>query len=59
MGAQFVNMTYKHPRLSDAGIRLVNHIIARPDEAGVSNDPLRRVGVFDRQQAKDLWGKKP
>ena len=30
------------PRLSDAGIRLVNHIIARLDEAGVSGDPVRR-----------------
>ena len=29
-----VGLFYKHPRLSDAGIRLVNHIIARLDEAG-------------------------
>lgn len=37
-----VGLFYKHPRLSDAGIRLVNHIIARLDEAGVSGDPVRR-----------------
>lgn len=37
-----VGLFYKHPRLSDAGIRLVNHIIARLDEAGVSGDPTRR-----------------
>lgn len=44
-----VRLFYKHPRLSDAGIRLVNHIIARLDEAGVSNDPVRRAGKLDRQ----------
>lgn len=37
-----VGLFYKHPRLSDAGIRLVNHIIARLDEAGVSGDPVKR-----------------
>jgi DNA-binding transcriptional LysR family regulator len=36
-----VGLFYKHPRLSDAGIRLVNHAIARLDEAGVSGDPTR------------------
>ncbi|MCW5710650.1 LysR substrate-binding domain-containing protein [Shinella sp.] len=36
-----VGLFYKHPRLSDAGIRLVNHVIARLDEAGVSGDPTR------------------
>ncbi len=44
-----VGLFYKHPRLSDAGIRLVNHIIARLDEAGVSGDPARRQGELDRQ----------
>lgn len=37
-----VGLFYKHPRLSDAGILLVNHLIARLDEAGVSADPVRR-----------------
>ena len=37
-----VGLFYKHPRLSEAGIRLVNHVIARLDEAGVSGDPVRR-----------------
>ena len=36
-----VGLFYKHPRLSDAGIRLVNHIVARLDEAGISSDPGR------------------
>ena len=44
-----VGLFYKHPRMSDASIRLVNHIIARLDEAGVSNDPIRRAGELDRQ----------
>jgi DNA-binding transcriptional LysR family regulator len=44
-----VGLFYKHPRLSDAGIRLVNHVIARLDEAGVSGDPVRRHGELDRQ----------
>ena len=44
-----VGLFYKHPRLSDAGIRLVNHIIARLDEAGVSGDPVRRHVELDRQ----------
>ncbi|MGB3387778.1 MAG: LysR substrate-binding domain-containing protein [Pseudaminobacter sp.] len=39
-----VGLFYKHPRLSDAGIRLVNHIISRLDEAGASADPVRREG---------------
>lgn len=38
-----VGLFYKHPRLSDAGIRLVNHIIVRLDEAGVTGDAVRRV----------------
>ena len=44
-----VGLFYKHPRLSDAGIRLVNHIIARLDEAGVSGDPMRGHAELDRQ----------
>ncbi|PSJ58848.1 LysR substrate-binding domain-containing protein [Pseudaminobacter soli (ex Li et al. 2025)] len=44
-----VGLFYKHPRLSDAGIRLVNHIIARLDEAGVSGDPVRSHAELDRQ----------
>lgn len=44
-----VGLFYKHPRLSDAGIRLVNHIIARLDEAGVSGDPVRHHGELDLQ----------
>jgi DNA-binding transcriptional LysR family regulator len=44
-----VGLFYKHPRLSDAGIRLVNHIIARLDEAGVSGDTVRRRVELDRQ----------
>ncbi len=44
-----VGLFYKHPRLSDAGIRLVNHIIARLDEAGVVGDPARSPGVLDLQ----------
>ncbi|WP_025662723.1 LysR substrate-binding domain-containing protein [Rhizobium sp. IBUN] len=44
-----VGLFYKHPRLSDAGIRLVNHVIARLDEAGVSGDPTRRHVELDRQ----------
>ncbi|PWJ86274.1 DNA-binding transcriptional LysR family regulator [Pseudaminobacter salicylatoxidans] len=44
-----VGLFYKHPRLSDAGIRLINHIIARLDEAGVSGDLMRASGELDRQ----------
>ena len=44
-----VGLFYKHPRLSDAGIGLVNHIVARLDEAGVSGDPIRRQMELDRQ----------
>lgn len=44
-----VGLFYKHPRLSEAGILLVNHIIARLDEAGVSSDPAKRNGGLDRQ----------
>lgn len=44
-----VGLFYKHPRLSDAGIRLINHIIARLDEAGVSGDPVRRHAQLDCQ----------
>ncbi|RUM99272.1 LysR family transcriptional regulator [Pseudaminobacter arsenicus] len=43
-----VGLFYKHPRLSDAGIRLVNHIISRLDEAGASADPVRREGKLTR-----------
>ncbi|PTM96076.1 LysR substrate-binding domain-containing protein [Mycoplana dimorpha] len=38
-----VGLFYKHPRLSDAGIGLVNHVIARLDEAGVSPVAMNRV----------------
>lgn len=44
-----VGLFYKHPRLSDAGIMLINHIIMRLDEAGVSSDPLRRPAELARQ----------
>jgi DNA-binding transcriptional LysR family regulator len=44
-----VGLFYKHPRLSDAGIRLINHVIARLDEAGISGDPTRRHVELDRQ----------
>ena len=44
-----VGLFYKHPRLSDAGIGLVNHIVARLDEAGVSGDPIKRQMELDRQ----------
>jgi len=44
-----VGLFYKHPRLSDAGIRLVNHLIARLDEAGVSGNPAHGLGELDRQ----------
>ncbi|MFU0507618.1 LysR substrate-binding domain-containing protein [Pseudaminobacter sp. NGMCC 1.201702] len=43
-----VGLFYKHPRLSDAGIGLVNHIIGRLDEAGVSSDPVHRHGELRR-----------
>jgi hypothetical protein len=44
-----VGLFYKHPRLSDAGIGLVNHVVARLDEAGVSGDPIKRQMELDRQ----------
>lgn len=44
-----VGLFYKHPRLSDAGIRLVNHVIARLDEAGISSHPVTRQSELDRQ----------
>lgn len=44
-----VGLFYKHPRLSDAGIGLVNHIIARLDEAGVSSDPVHRSAELLRR----------
>lgn len=39
-----VGLFYKHPRLSSAGIGLVNHIIACLDAAGASGDPGRALG---------------
>lgn len=39
-----VGLFYKHPRLTDAGIRLVNHVISRLDETGVSGIPVLRNG---------------
>jgi DNA-binding transcriptional LysR family regulator len=47
-----VGLFYKHPRLSDAGIRLINHIIARLDEAGVSADPVRGLPELDRNERR-------
>ncbi|MBV2143085.1 LysR family transcriptional regulator [Falsochrobactrum sp. TDYN1] len=44
-----VGLFYKHPRLSDAGIGLINHIIMRLDDAGVPSDPLRRPAELTRQ----------
>lgn len=44
-----VGLFYKHPRLSDAGIGLVNHIISRLDEAGVSSSPRSRHSELDRR----------
>ena len=44
-----VGLFYKHPRLSDAGIRLINHIIARLDDAGVSSDPIQGQTMLERQ----------
>ncbi len=44
-----VGLFYKHPRLSDAGIRLVNHIVARLDEAGISSVPGRANVELHRQ----------
>lgn len=44
-----VGLFYKHPRLSDAGIRLINHVIARLDEAGISGDPTQRYVELVRQ----------
>jgi len=44
-----VGLFYKHPRLSNAGIRLVNHVISRLDEAGVSGDPVKRNVGLARQ----------
>ena len=44
-----VGLFYKHPRLSDAGIGLVNHVIARLDEAGVSPVALNRHVELARQ----------
>ncbi|MCA1491555.1 LysR family transcriptional regulator [Ensifer sp. NBAIM29] len=44
-----VGLFYKHPRLSEAGIRLVNHVIARLDETGVSGDPARGHVGLDHQ----------
>ena len=39
-----VGLFYKHPRLTSAGIGLINHIITRLDEAGTSGDPSRAPG---------------
>lgn len=44
-----VGLFYKHPRLSDAGIRLVNHIVARLDEAGISSVPGRGNAELQHQ----------
>ncbi|MDQ2635228.1 MAG: LysR substrate-binding domain-containing protein [Pseudomonadota bacterium] len=44
-----VGLFYKHPRLSEAGILLVNHIIARLDDAGVSGDLVGRRIELQRQ----------
>ena len=39
-----VGLFYKHPRLTSAGIGLVNHVIGRLDEAGTSGDPRQSPG---------------
>lgn len=44
-----VGLFYKHPRLSEAGTGLINHLIARLDEAGVSGDPVLRPTELHRQ----------
>ncbi|MCO5089840.1 LysR substrate-binding domain-containing protein [Bosea sp. (in: a-proteobacteria)] len=44
-----VGLFYKHPRLSDAGIHLVNHVIARLDDAGISIYPVTRQNELERQ----------
>ena len=43
-----VGLFYKHPRLTSAGIGLVNHVIARLDDAGTSGDPRREPGELRR-----------
>jgi hypothetical protein len=30
-----VGLFYKHPRLSEAGLQLVNHLVAKLDEAAI------------------------
>jgi DNA-binding transcriptional LysR family regulator len=50
-----VGLFYKHPRLSDAGIRLVNHVIGRLDEAGVSGDPVTRQSKLDCGHTTVTW----
>lgn len=44
-----VGLFYKHPRLSEAGIGLVNHLVAKLDEAGISGDPAQRGGELVKQ----------
>lgn len=46
-----VGLFYKHPRLTSAGIGLVNHVIARLDDAGISGDPARPPGELQVPQA--------
>lgn len=39
-----VGLFYKHPRLTKAGIGLINHVIGRLDDAGAFWDPSRTPG---------------
>lgn len=47
-----VGLFYKHPRLSSAGIGLVNHVIARLDDAGTSGDPRQIPAELHGLQAE-------
>ncbi len=39
-----VGLFYKHPRLTSAGLGLINHVISQLDAAGTSGDPTRALG---------------
>ena len=39
-----VGLFYKHPRLTSAGLGLINHVISQLDAAGTSGDPTRATG---------------
>lgn len=42
-----VGLFYKHPRLNDIGIRLVNHLILRLDDSGMATNPERVAPATD------------